>query len=118
MVALTAALATGVATSARAQAWPSVARDRPRAGGGDNDSAGCRDVAAGEVIGDVVDETGDFGLQLFEIPHSDDFGLIKPSAAIYALLNPGASDNFPDTGGDQPDRGVRGGGPGAGVTAR
>lgn len=139
---------------------------------GDNDSDGCRDVQAGEMIGDVVDDTGDWfgdmfkgiadstvldeyddkdelafmgfgvsgagtiadgvpavgtidmrlswgvieggmglaseasldsdqafkslfmdgyaGLQLFEIPHDDDFGLIKPSAGVYALWNPGA----------------------------
>ncbi len=30
------------------------------------------------------------GLQLFEIPHIEDFGLIKPSAGVYALFNPGA----------------------------
>lgn len=28
------------------------------------------------------------GLQLIEIPHDDDFGLIRPSAGVYALLNP------------------------------
>ncbi|OGQ12289.1 MAG: hypothetical protein A2138_00065 [Deltaproteobacteria bacterium RBG_16_71_12] len=141
---------------------------------GDSDTDGCRDVQAGEMIGDVVDDTGDFfgdifkgigdstvldeyddkdelgfvgfgvsgagtlganvpaigsidmrlswgvteggmgmatdlstnesqtfktlfldgyaGLQLFEIPHDDDFGVIKPSAGVYALWNPGASD--------------------------
>ena len=142
---------------------------------GDNDNDGCRDVGAGEVIGDVVDDTGDFfggmfdsvgdslvldelddkdelafmgfgvtgastfggnapiigtldmrvswavfeggmgmatdlstssesmfkaflldgyaGLQLFEIPHIEDFGIVKPSAGIYALWNPGADSD-------------------------
>lgn len=33
------------------------------------------------------------GLQLFEIPHIEDFGLIKPSAGIYGLWNPGADSD-------------------------
>lgn len=32
------------------------------------------------------------GLQLIEIPHDDEFGLIRPSAGVYALLNPAAEE--------------------------
>jgi hypothetical protein len=35
---------------------------------------------------------GYFGLQLFEIPHMDEFGLIRPSAGVYVIGNPGAAD--------------------------